>query len=213
MSAKKDTQPVRRRPLNALQHIEKQHPYVVMLYVGMIGISAMFLFLLFSFRFYEIQEEVLARFRFPTGFVISTCLLLMSSLTIHQAKLSFYEDDFLQMRRYLLITLGLGIGFSVCQVVGWYELQAAGLAWASQNSTTYLYLVSGLHVLHLLGGLAFVGVQAYSIHQKCHDPVKVLIAVTNPHEKMKLTLMTLYWHFMDGLWVVLFLYFVMAFLF
>lgn len=212
MSAKKDTQSTH-RPLSPLKHMEKQHPYVVMLYVGMIGISAMFLFLLFSFRFYDIQEEVLAQFHFPAGFVISTCLILISSLTIHQAKLSFYEDDFMQVRRYLAMTLGLGVAFAVAQLIGWYELQNMGIELATNTSTTYLYIVSGLHILHFLGGIVFVGMQLYYINQKCHDPVKVLIAVTNPYEKMKLTLMTLYWHFMDGLWVLLFIYFAVAFLF
>lgn len=212
MSAKKDTQHTR-PTIGPLQHMERQHPYVVMLYVGMVGIAAMFLFLLFSFRFYDIQEEVLAQFRFPTSFILSTCLILLSSLTIHQAQLSFYEDDFLQVRRYLGATLGLGIAFAVAQLFGWYELQQMGIELATDTSTTYLYIVSGLHILHFLGGIIFVGVQLYYINQKCHDPVKVLIAVTNPYEKMKLTLMTLYWHFMDGLWLLLFVYFAVAFLF
>ncbi|MEM6297548.1 MAG: hypothetical protein AAF740_02560, partial [Bacteroidota bacterium] len=126
MATKKDTQS--KQIISYLERIERQHPYIVMMYAALVGIAAMFLLLLFAFQFYNQKEGLtLAEYGFPMAFMVSTCVILLSSLTLHQAKLSFYEDDFFQMRRYLRATLGLGVAFAASQVYGWIQLHSAGV--------------------------------------------------------------------------------------
>jgi len=72
----------------------------------------------------------------------------------------------------------------------------------------YLYVISGLHLLHLLVGVFVLAWFALSALNKNNDPVKLLIFESDPFSKMKVELLATYWHFVDGLWIYIYLFFV-----
>jgi cytochrome c oxidase subunit 3 len=77
----------------------------------------------------------------------------------------------------------------------------------TDNSAGYLYVISGLHFLHVIAGLPFLGIFLWKAYKKMVDPVSVLVYFSDPEKRLKLRLLTIYWHFLDGLWIYLVLFF------
>ena len=105
----------------------------------------------------------------------------------------------------------LGLLFTGCQVLGWVELTNLGINFTGTPSASFLYVLSGIHVLHLLGAMGFAGSLLLEIRSIEKDMVRKLVWTTNPYQKLRIRLFTVYWHFMDAVWVILFLLFVLSF--
>ena len=136
---------------------------------------------------------------------------MLSSITLSNITYLYDSDKIQAIKDNLLITLFLGISFMISQFVGWKELMGSGIQLQGYVSGSYLYVISGLHVLHLFGGIIFIYVEFIKVWQKSKDPVKSLIYFTDPYQKLKLELMRTYWNFMDILWVAIFFYFLFSF--
>ncbi|MDQ3803358.1 MAG: cytochrome c oxidase subunit 3, partial [Acidobacteriota bacterium] len=135
------------------------------------------------------------------GFVwLSTALILASSLTYGLAKRALGRGEEAGYRRWLSVTLLLGVGFLASQLMAWRQLVARGVYLASNPHSSFFYVLTGLHAIHLLGGiLALVFLIAYARRAAA-------AAGGGPAKRRTLTdAVGLYWHFMDGLWVFLFL--------
>jgi cytochrome c oxidase subunit III len=189
-----------------LSRVEKQHPYLMMLYLAMSSIAVIFSFLILLFAFTPTpmgaDGEVIT-LSYPWQFAISCLFIIASSLTLEASKRSFFDDDFQKTAILLHITNILGGLFALFQVLGWLQMNLAGTYFAGHPSGTYLYLVSGLHLAHVLGGMAYLFYYTFQIYTKSKDGIQILIAVTNPYEVLKLRMLRLYWHFLGGLWLTL----------
>lgn len=193
------------------QKIEKLHPHKLFLYLAILGSSLIFIFMLTAYTTSRPDSMNLNNFYFPKAFTVSTFLLMISSYTISNI-LKFYKtDNIIQLRNYLGYTLLLGIAFIISQYFGWRQLESSGIYLSGEPSGAYLYVISGFHLIHVIGGLLFVGYLFIQSMHTAKDPIKSLIMVTNPCEKLRLEMVTTYWHFMDLLWIVLFFYFLFTF--
>ncbi|MFD1143976.1 heme-copper oxidase subunit III [Larkinella insperata] len=141
----------------------------------------------------------------PTVFLASTGVILASSLTLHIANAAFRHDRFTQYRLYLGTTLFLGALFVILQVLGWRELMLKGFYMQTNPSSSFLFLLSGLHLLHILLGLFFLGV-AFAEAMRRIPYVESFVYSVNPPNRLKIMLFTLYWHFVDVLWLYVFLF-------
>ncbi len=201
-----------RTPPNSftLSELEKMHPHKMMLMLGILGSSLIFIFLLIAYAVAKplMPEEVAVPF--PKGFVISTLLLLTSSFTISRSVEFFVKEKTKQLKRTLLITLILGFLFSISQFLGWNELSGHNIYNSSREAAVYLYVLSGLHILHVIIGLIYLAYCYILSLKKTTDAVLQLIFFTNPYRKLQLELLTTYWHFIDALWMVLFFYFLFS---
>jgi cytochrome c oxidase subunit 3 len=104
------------------------------------------------------------------------------------------------MKSWLLASAGFGVLFLAGQLVAWRQLVAAGVYLPSTLHSSFFYVLTGLHGLHLIGGIiALSWVLA-----------KALLNRITPAKGESLQLCALYWHFMDGLWVYLFILLVLA---
>lgn len=194
-----------------LQRIENLHPYETMLYLGMLGSGLIFLFLTFAFLFSSRNLLVGMNQTVPIAFLISTFLLVVSGFSATSIRISYQEENTDKLLRSLRNTVALGLIFTVLQVIGWYELEAKGIKFTGIPSGSFLFVLSGIHIFHLLGAMIF-GLILYSELVKSQkDEVQKLIIHTNPFEKMRVRLFTYYWHFMDGIWLILFLLFTLSF--
>jgi cytochrome c oxidase subunit 3 len=114
----------------------------------------------------------------------STALLLLSSVSIELARRKLSS-------RYLLLTLILGIGFISSQLIAWRELARQGIYLSSHPHSSFFYLLTGAHAVHVAGGLLALGLLwTRSRHQL---------------QQAHVTAVSIYWHFMDALWIYLFL--------
>jgi len=191
-----------------LGRIERLPPLLVAGYLAILAIAIMFMMLVAAYVATRLRSGV------PTGlhplpryFSLSTIVLLLSSYTIAQARRLYAQDDLRTLSRCLGATLMLGAVFAGLQVLGWRELMRNGVMFqgaTSSSSGQFIYLISALHVAHLLGGMLFLLAMLLRVTHADRDAVRSLVFIRNPYHRHQLKLLGTYWHFIDVLWVALF---------
>lgn len=199
------------KPQTWFQKLENLHPYETLLYLGMFGSGLIFLFLALAFLFSGLDQLNGLNQRMPTSFLISTFLLVISGYTATRMRIFYQEEQTQKVIGSLRNTLLLGLIFTALQFLGWKELESMGISFQGLPSGSFLYVLSGIHIFHLLGAMIFAGILWVQLRKTQADEIKHLILLTNPYEKMRIRLFTVYWQFMDGIWLVLFLLFVLSF--
>lgn len=194
-----------------LQRLENLHPYETLLYLGMLGSGLIFLFLVAAFLFSGLNQLEGLNHRIPVAFLISTFLLILSGYTATKMRLHYQEENIPKLERALRNTFMLGVIFTILQFAGWKELQDMGINFRGLPTGSFLYLLSGIHIFHLLGAMVFAVILLLQLRKTQEDGIRKLILVTNPFEKMRIRLFTVYWHFMDAVWLVLFFLFILSF--
>lgn len=138
-------------------------------------------------------------FTMPRAFYFSTALMLLSSLTMNFALMAAKKNNFTQIKQALGATLVLGIGFMFCQFMGWSQLSAQKVFFAGKDSNasgSFFYVLTGLHLAHLLGGMLYL----LAVN------IKALKNKYTAQNYLSLQLCATYWHFLDGLWIYLFFF-------
>ena len=129
----------------------------------------------------------------PHVLYLNTGILLMSSLTLEFARRTLNRTGSGRCAKWLSATLILGIAFLAGQIVAWQELVSRGLYLASNPGSFFIYLISGVHGFHLLGGIGALTLVVI-LFDRWKDKLKQETAVS---------VIALYWHFMDALWMYL----------
>lgn len=124
----------------------------------------------------------------------TTVLLIASSFTIELARRTLKRNEYSRFNRWILATTVLGLSFVAGQIMAWQQLRGQGIYVNTNPHSSFFYLLTSLHGVHLLGGLIALSYVTYAawrmrISQRRRNAVEVT---------------ALYWHFMDGLWVYLF---------
>ena len=88
----------------------------------------------------------------PRVLFVSTALILISSVTLETARRRLKASLHNAYAKFLLLTALLGIGFLVSQLFAWRQLAAQGVYLASHPHSSFFYLLTGAHAVHLLGG-------------------------------------------------------------
>ncbi len=196
-----------RRPAggSAFSRIERVPPLLMMLYLALLGITMLFVTLVAMYVASRSQSGLPSGIHpFPRYFSLSTVVLLASSYVLAQAPRLYRADDLNALTRCLGATLVLGCVFSGLQVQGWRELVQQGVLFTGEHSGTFVYVISGLHVVHILAGLIFLLVLMTRTLHASRDAVRSLVFIRNPYHLRQLRALTTYWHFIDVLWVALF---------
>ncbi len=193
------------------QKLENLHPYETMLYLAMLGSGLIFLFLTVAFLASGLNQLEGLNHRVPLAFLVSTFLIILSGHFAGKMKLYYSEENTGKLQEALRNTLILGIAFTLSQLVGWMELTNMGINFTGIPSGSFLYVLSGIHIFHLIGAMIFAVIMWIQFRKIQRDQIKNLILLTNPYEKMRIRLFTRYWHFMDGIWLILFFLFVLSF--
>lgn len=193
------------------QKLENLHPYETMLYLGMLGSGLIFLFLSVAFLISGLNQLEGLNHRVPIAFLASTLLIILSGYSASKMRLYYLEEDTIKLQGALRNTLILGIFFTISQVLGWMELTNMGINFTGMPSGSFLYVLSGIHIFHLIGAMIFAVMMWVQLRKNQRDQIKNLVLLTNPYEKMRIRLFTRYWHFMDAIWLILFFLFVLSF--
>ena len=173
--------------------------YKLLLLFAMISMTMMFAGLTSAFVVSKSRADWLKDFQLPTAFFFSTAVIICCSITFHLAKKAIQKDNQSATTKYLLATLALGIGFIVLQFVGFGQIVENGYYFtgaASSITTTFLYIVTVVHLLHLAGGLISLLIIIYNHFKQKYNSTQIL----------GIELGAMYWHFLDLLWVYLFLF-------
>lgn len=135
----------------------------------------------------------------PNAFSISTVIIIISSIVYHFGFISIKKDNSRILKITSFVTLVLGVLFVYSQFLGWKELYSNGIVAtgsSSTNASSYLYLITAFHVLHLLAGLISLLVVF----------IKSLRGKYSGTNYLGVEVSLTYWHFLGVLWIYLFLF-------
>lgn len=171
----------------------------LILLFAMASMTMMFAGITSAFVVSKSRADWLKDFQLPTAFYWSTLVIIGCSVTFHLAKLAIKKDQNSKTSMYLLLTLLLGCSFVGLQFLGFNQIIAEGYYFTGQASsitTTFLYIVTLVHLLHLAGGIISLLIIIYNHFKQKY----------NSTQTIGIELGAMYWHFLDVLWVYLFLF-------
>lgn len=215
------------------KHIMRQKSAIPLLWIAIVAI--IMLFAAFTSAYVVSRESTTwLHFDLPQLFYISTALIIVSSASMNWALASAKQNKFSNVKLGVLITLLLGLGFVIFQYLGWKDLYSQKIVFAGRYSNpagSYLYIITFIHVLHLLAGLIALLVVYFRAKKGKYSVDKALLESVQPlkaqlqvsfsdtlAEQIKETekkaaenllgirLCAIYWHFLDALWVYLFVF-------
>ena len=172
---------------------DRDQRYYTGMFIGLAGI--IMIFAAFSSAYVvrkglsdDWQSTSLPRILWP-----NTLVLLASSLTLEKARRSWRAPR--QFSGWWLGTVGLGVAFLLGQLLAWQQLAQSGVFLKSNPSSSFFYVLTASHAVHLLGGVAALCLVSWKIWRGHHVASRsTVLGVT-----------AMYWHFMDGLWIYVFL--------
>lgn len=184
------------RDLPSLQ--SSANRYRIGMWVGIASILMMFTALSSAYIVRAASANDWKPLAMPRILLLSTALILISSGTLEAARRKLKDSAGSSHKRWLLLTVALGIGFLISQLLAWRQLIRQGVYVASNPHSSFFYLLTAAHGAHLLGGLAAL---SYLL-------LRARVPQDNAAAQIKAQggadAVSLYWHFMDFLWVYLF---------
>jgi cytochrome c oxidase subunit 3 len=138
-------------------------------------------------------------FEMPVIFWYSTGVILVSSVTMQMALRAFKQRERTNYRNLLTLTGLLGIAFVIMQWIGFTQIWKSGVTFAGAGGGQFLYIIAGLHAVHVLGGIVALIImffKAFSTRNRNYNSVPVEV-------------MSTYWHFVDVLWIYLLVFFML----
>lgn len=171
----------------------------LILLFAMVSMTMMFAGLTSAFVVSKSRTDWLKDFQLPSAFYYSTLVIIGCSVTFYLAKRAIQKDNRKATTNLLLTTLALGILFVVLQFAGFEQIVADGYYFTGAESsitTTFLYVVTVTHLFHLAGGIISLLVIIYNHFKQKYNSTQTL----------GIELGAMYWHFLDFLWVYLFLF-------
>jgi cytochrome c oxidase subunit 3 len=170
-----------------------QRAYITGMFIALAGILMFFMAFVSAYIVRkDMPNSAWIPLQVPRILWLNTLVLIASSLTLGRAHNRFTAKDEEGFRHWWATTTFLGILFVVGQIIAWRQLAAQGIFLATNPSSSFFYVFTGAHGLHLLGGiLALLYVQFRATRKVARGTA--------------IEVVSMYWHFMDGLWVFLFL--------
>lgn len=133
---------------------------------------------------------------FPSLFKVTTGIIILSSVTMHFAYISAKRNNIKNIRIGLAITAVLAVAFMIGQLKAWGQLVDGGYHFVGNPASSFIYVFTGLHVVHLIGAVIFLLiVLKKAFNYKVHSKSLVRIGMC-----------TTFWHFLGGLWLFLYLF-------
>jgi cytochrome c oxidase subunit 3 len=177
---------------------KKIHPYKFTLWVAMGSIIMMFAGLTSAYIVKRNQANWQG-FDLPVIFTYSTVVILLSSITMQLALRNFRQRKMAAYRQFIAVTAILGAAFIAMQWTGFTTLNNMGIKLigpGSNVSGSFLAVIAGMHMLHVLGGIVVLVVIL----------LKAFAGKTRNYSVVPVEVTTQYWHFVDLLWIYLFVF-------
>ncbi len=166
--------------------------YSTAIAIGIVSILMFFMALASAFIVLRRGSEVWVTVHLPRILWANTCVLLASSFTLESARRRLFLADLSGFRKFWSMTTVLGFLFVVGQLIAWRQLVAQGVYIASNQASSFFYIFTGAHAVHLLGGVGALLFVAFRKFEKTKISLPLAAEITS-----------YYWHFMDGLWIFL----------
>jgi len=171
----------------------------MMLWFGIVSLIMSFAGWTSAFVVSSSREDWLDGFKLPSAFTISVVLIILSSITLILAKRALKAGNRPQTTSFLLLTFVLGIGFIVSQLIGFQQIIDLGYNFTGPTSNitmSYVYIIAAVHIAHVVVGLICLLVVIYNHFKQKY----------NAENMLGFELAANFWHFVDILWLYLFLF-------
>lgn len=171
----------------------------MMLWFGLVSLIMSFMGWTSAFIVSSSREDWLSDFQLPSAFILSTILIVLSSFTFILGKRALKANNRQMTTIWLLTTLVLGIGFIYNQFMGFQQIIDLGYNFTGPTSNvtmSYIYLIAMVHILHVVAGMICLLVVIYNHFKQKY----------NPSNMLGFELAATFWHFIDILWIYLFLF-------
>ena len=173
--------------------------YRIGMWVGLASVTMMFTSLSSAYIVRSVSANDWVSLPMPPVLIASTILILASSITLEVARRKLKAAAAVAYSQWLFVTAVLGAGFLVSQLFAWRKLAAQGIYLKTNPHSSFFYLLTGTHAVHLVGGL--IGVSLLCLRSR-----RVLNEAAQMYKRQAAAdAVTIYWHFMDALWIYLFL--------
>jgi len=177
----------------------RAHRYRIGMWVGLASIAMMFTALSSAYIVRAASANDWFSLAMPRVLLASSAIILASSATFEVARRKLKAPTVAAYSRWLLITAFLGLAFLVSQLIAWRQLRAQGVYLSTNPHSSFFYLLSAAHAIHLFGGLlALLYLLVRARHVLSDGAVDV-------RRRAAADAVGIYWHFMDVLWIYLFL--------
>ncbi len=176
--------------------------FTQMLYFGLVSLTMSFAGLTSAYIISKKREDWVS-FDLPKVFYISTLLIVLSSLSFYFAKKYMQKENRSKTSLLLIISFILGIAFIYFQYQGYLALNEMGLFFTGPKSnvaSSLFDIVAFAHVVHVIIGLIVIIVLLFNNYRKKYNAIDML----------GIKLGEIFWHFLGGLWVFLFLFFLVV---
>ncbi len=179
---------------------DKIQAYKFALWIGMASIIMFFAAITSA---YLVRKPVgnWYEFKLPVEFFYSTILIVISSVFMEFTFKALKSGNRSQYRYGMLATLFFGVLFIWMQIIAWKAMVATGLFIDLNVSVSFLYVISGFHALHVLGGLVVLLISALNAYWQEFT--------TGPWKILRLDLTRQYWHFVGILWIYLLVFLIL----
>ena len=177
----------------------KANRYRIGMWVGLASIAMMFTSLSSAYIVRSGTAADWMPLRIPRVMFVSTALILISSVTIEIARRKLKQSLTNAYSRYLLLTGVLGLAFLGSQLISWRQLASQGIYVSTHPHSSFFYLLTGAHAVHLAGGLLALTFLWFRSRPKLDNADLATIRQATADA------VSIYWHFMDALWIYLFL--------
>src|SRR5438477_12652115 len=178
---------------------QRIHPHKFTLWVAIGSIIMMFAGLTSAY-IVKSNQAGWQNIEMPKIFWYSTATIVLSSFVMQMALRSIKQRDINQYRLLIAATFVLGVAFVALQWLGFQQLWNSGVQFkGSSGGGQFLYVIAGLHALHVFGGVIALGVMF----------IKAFLGRTKLYGSVPVELMATYWHFVDLLWIYLLVFFLL----
>ena len=177
------------------QKVRSMHPQKFAMWLFLVSVVMIFISLSSAYIVKKAVGEW-EYINFPPLFKVTTGIIILSSVTMHFAYLSAKKNNIRNIKIGLILTALLALLFVVGQYFAWGQLVDAGHYFVGNPASSFIYVFTGLHVVHLIGAIIFLFiVLGKSYNYKVHSKSLVRIEMCST-----------FWHFLGGLWLYLYLF-------
>jgi cytochrome c oxidase subunit III len=179
----------------------KMHPQKLMMWMAMGSMFMVFAGLTSAFILQKYTSSTWLNFKLPVAFYFSTIVIAASSWTMNKAVKMFKAKNRGQYKTYVFATVALGLFFIGLQLLGFSNLYAQKIVLQGSASNGFLFIISGLHIAHIIAAIIALVIVYFMALRK---NVKV-------YSSTGVEIMSMFWHFVDALWIYLFIFFCLNF--
>ncbi len=185
------------------------HPQKFALWLGLSVLSMAFAGLTSAYLVRQAAPNW-QEFTMPEAFTWSAILMVFSSISIQVAVWAFKKERIAVYNISLVVTILLAVAFLVSQYMGYQGLQDRGVYLNGNPSGSFVYVISYLHIAHVLGGIVPMLVALVRSLFTFGNPEKLAKFKSNGNRRVGIELLATYWHFVDILWIYLLLFFMFS---